>query len=75
MSDTDTGSPAGPGATPASTAGATRPSRALIAAIVGAVLVVAVLGYARTGSPRLAGIGSPPATAATPGTATAGATD
>lgn len=67
MTKTSIGAPAPQGPTP--------PSRALIAAIVGAVVVVAVLGYAWTGSPRLAGLGSPPAPAARAATAADAATN
>ena len=75
MSSTDPGSPAADGTGPASSTHATRPSRTLTAAIVGAVVVVAVLGYARTGSPRLAGLGSPPASVAAAGATTPGGAD
>jgi cytochrome c-type biogenesis protein CcmH len=44
----------------------TRPSRALVAGIVAGILVVAIAGYVKTGSPQLAGIGAPAQVAARP---------
>jgi cytochrome c-type biogenesis protein CcmH len=62
-------SPAGPRDEATSAVAAPRPSRRLVGGLVAVVVLVAALGYARTGSPRLAGWGPPPppATAAGPG--------
>ncbi|HEX2540618.1 MAG TPA: tetratricopeptide repeat protein [Caldimonas sp.] len=51
---------------------AARPSRRLIAGILAVVVGVAVAGYSRTGSPRLAGIGATPTSAAAAASAAGG---
>ncbi len=65
MSDVQAADPDASGSSGArSPAPQARPSRALIASIVAAVVAVAVAGYARTGSPQLAGLGGRAAPAA-----------